>query len=387
MLLIKLFNLFKGYVVILVKGTFPERFLNLCTRRKIFLWNIKREENMTANISIQDFKRLKEISKKSFCRIHIIKKVGLPFFIYKHKKRKAMVIGIVGIAVVLYIMSYFVWAVQIIGNTNISYDLLEQELYNAGVKSGVLRKNIDTYSVRNKLMINIPELSWMSVNIKGTTAVVEIKERNILPPAFPKDQPCSIVAKTGGVIEVANVVEGERLISPGDVVQKGQILVSGVLEGDLAGIRYVHSDGDIVATTWHEKTFDLPMYKEVKNYTGKEKSKHSLKILDFCVKLYIDGEVSYENYERKTFEKRLSLGNGFVLPLSFNYDKYFEQTVSKIKMTEKEAVEETYKLMDNELKETKIINRQYEIKNNKLKVIYTCRENIVEKVGFEFDSY
>ncbi len=383
MFLIKLFNILKGYVIIAVKGSFPERFLNLCTRKNIFLWNIKRvDRGITASISIADFKRLKGLAKNSYSRVHIVKKVGLPFFVFKHKKRKALFIGVIGIFVVLFMMSRFVWVVSISGNSVVPYEVIEEELQKAGVKSGAAIKGIDTYSVRNHLMTNIPELSWLSVNLKGTTAIVEVKERNTLPDAFPKDKPCSIIAKQAGVIEVSNIVSGERLIAPGDVVNKGQILVSGILEGELSGIRYVHSDGEIIATTWHEKEFDLPLFKEVKAYTGKEKSKHSLKILDFYVKLYFDDRISYENYERISNVKRLSLGKGFVLPLSFHYDKYKEQTVSKVKMTEQEAVKAVYEIMDSELSGIEILKRQYEIKNNKLKVVYTCRENIIEKVGF-----
>ena len=46
---------------------------------------------MQTNISIKDFKRIKEISKKTKCRININRKKGLPFMLNKYKKRKIFV--------------------------------------------------------------------------------------------------------------------------------------------------------------------------------------------------------------------------------------------------------------------------------------------------------
>jgi len=382
--LIKLFNYLKGYVIITINGMFLERFLNICMRRSIALWNIKRtdKKQVTACISIADFKRIKDVAKKSYCRVHILKRTGLPFFINRNKKRKALVIGAVMVFLILFLLSRCIWVIDIKGNSVIATDIIEKELSSAGVKCGVVSKSIDVDTVQNTIMSNIPELSWIGIDIKGTTALIEVKERNILPDAFPKNEPCSIVASRAGVIERADVKEGERLIKPGDVVIKGQILVSGVLEGELSGIRHVHSDGIIIARTWHEKTFDLPMFKEIKTPTGKEKSKHTLKILDFYVKLYLNDRISFENYERISSVKKLSLGNGFVLPISFHYDNYIEQSISKVEMTTEEAVDYCYSQMNDELCETEIVSKKHVINNNKLTVTFECLENIIQKVGF-----
>ena len=74
-----------GYVRISVEGFFIERFINICKSKEILLWGIKREKAsiMYANISIKDFKEVKEISRKTKCRIHIERKKGIPFFLNK----------------------------------------------------------------------------------------------------------------------------------------------------------------------------------------------------------------------------------------------------------------------------------------------------------------
>ena len=53
-----------GYVNISVEGYFIERFINMCISKSILLWNIKREKStyLQTNISIKDFKRIKNIA-------------------------------------------------------------------------------------------------------------------------------------------------------------------------------------------------------------------------------------------------------------------------------------------------------------------------------------
>ena len=78
-------NNIMGYVNIKVESYFIERFINICISKKIFLWNIKRKKStiLYANISIKDYKRLKEIVRKTKSKVKIENKKGLPFIIHK----------------------------------------------------------------------------------------------------------------------------------------------------------------------------------------------------------------------------------------------------------------------------------------------------------------
>ena len=67
-MLIKLIlRMFLGYVRIQVEGYYIERFINICTNRKILIWNLKRKKGVQLflNIGIKDFKKLTDISIKT----------------------------------------------------------------------------------------------------------------------------------------------------------------------------------------------------------------------------------------------------------------------------------------------------------------------------------
>jgi len=55
MLIFRLWNYIRGYVIIFVEGYFLEKFVNICTRRQILLWDIQRDRNskMTLKVSIR----------------------------------------------------------------------------------------------------------------------------------------------------------------------------------------------------------------------------------------------------------------------------------------------------------------------------------------------
>ena len=66
-MLIKLFRWLRGYLLIKMKGKSPERFINLCSNRKIYIWNLKNvEDNYEFNVMLKDYKKMNPLAKKSW---------------------------------------------------------------------------------------------------------------------------------------------------------------------------------------------------------------------------------------------------------------------------------------------------------------------------------
>ena len=381
MFLIKLLNIFKGYVVILIEGFFIERFLNICTRRGIHLWNVRRIDNtkMRANISIQAFKMLPPIVKKSRCTVQIYSRKGVPFFVYKHRKRKVFAFGIIISALLIYSMTLFIWTVDIQGNEKMTAEQITVALRDAGLKTGMWKNNVDIQYIQNVVMTAQPDIAWIGINLKGTKVEVDVKERAPKPYILPKNEPCSIIATMGGVIEMINTKDGHQLVKKGDVVREGQLLVSGALDSKVEGIRYVHSEAEVLARTWHEKTVSLPQFEEVKTPTGRSKSKHSIKIFDFSIKFFINDRIYYANYDRISYVKKLTLGKDNILPISFHYDKFNEQNLTQNELTNEQAIEKLKTEMDSEFKDIQIVSKKDLIHDNKLTVTYECIQNIAKQ--------
>ena len=110
-----LVRLLMGYVRIEVEGYYIERFINICTNRKILIWNLKREKGVKLylNIGINDFKNISDILKKTNCKVRILKKRGIPFLLNRYKKRKIFVILLVIMMFTIYASSRYIWYIDI----------------------------------------------------------------------------------------------------------------------------------------------------------------------------------------------------------------------------------------------------------------------------------
>ena len=56
----------------------------------------------------------------------------------------------------------------------------------------------------------------------------------------------NIVADCDGVVEEVNVVEGQAAVFPGQLVRKGQVLISGVVDGKDGEFRYEYAEGEVM---------------------------------------------------------------------------------------------------------------------------------------------
>src|SRR5690554_3431013 len=118
MFLIRLWHYLKGYVIIIVNGLYAERFINICSRRQILLWDIERLSPSTIQmkISIRGFKNARHAARKSHCRVRIKAKKGLPYVLSKYRKRKGFLAGIIAFAVLIYLMTSIIWSIEVTGN-------------------------------------------------------------------------------------------------------------------------------------------------------------------------------------------------------------------------------------------------------------------------------
>jgi len=205
-----LINYILGYVNIEVEGFYIERFMNICISKRIFLWNICREKSsvMTVNIGIEDFKTIREIAKKSKCKIKINEKKGLPFIFNRYKKRKIFLIFVLLILAIIYILSNFIWNIEISGLNKISKEDIYICLENSGLKIGAKKNNLDTKEIINNIRLKREDIAWIGIDVQGTNAKVSIVEATEKPDIINEDDYCNIIANKKGIITKINALNG-----------------------------------------------------------------------------------------------------------------------------------------------------------------------------------
>jgi len=359
-----LWNFIRGYLIIRVDGLSLEKFINLTVSRGIYLWGIKRQSytTLTAKISVSGFRQLHEISRKLHCRIRIQDKRGLPFVFYRYRKRKMLTVGILICLCIVYSLSFFIWSVEVEGTEEVDPQKILSELESLGVKPGVFKPNIDSMLIENQLIVNIPELSWASLEIRGSRAILRVKESVLPPVMIDKNTPCNIVAAKDGIIEKMIVLDGQAIAEPGQTVKKGQLLVSGIIEHpDTIGVRYVHSMGQILARTWYQETVEISLKQPYRQRTGRKAEIKYLGWNRFKIPFRKE-EISFSNYEVEIVQDNFIFTETYYEIEEIQWNKNITKLKAKLEEMALEAVRKSMppgaKIIDKKLKYDMIDNEK-----------------------------
>ena len=263
-----------GYVRIEVEGYYIERFINICTNNKILIWNLKREKGVKLylNIGINDFKKISQVARKTNCKVRILRKRGIPFFLNRYKKRKIFVLFLILIVLSIFVSSKYVWSVKISVKDDLKLENIEEDIEALGITKGVKKDKIDTDKVINELRLKRDDIAWVGIDIEGTNIKINIVKADKAPNIIDNSDYCNIVASKAGIIKKIIAQNGTAIVKVGDQVQKGDILIAGYMEGKYTDTRYVHSLGEVEAIVSYQKSKEIKFFnqEENRNYTLEE---------------------------------------------------------------------------------------------------------------------
>lgn len=382
-----LLRLLLGYVRIEVEGYYVERFINICTTKKILIWNLRREKGVKLylNIGIKDFKKLSEIARKTNCKVKILKKRGIPFFLNRYKKRKIFALFLIIILFVICISSKYVWNIEIRVEDDLPAQDIEKDLENAGITKGILKNKIDTEQVINKLRLERDDIAWVGIDIEGTNVIVSIVKAEDSPEIINNTDYCNIVASKSGIITKITAQNGTALVHIGDTVQKGDVLIAGYMEGKYTDVRYVHSLGEVEARVWYEKTKEVKFNEAIYKQTGEEENKYEINFNNYKIKLYKNLS-KFELYETNSEEKNLKIFQDFYLPISVTKITNKEQTKESKTYTLEEATNIGAKELSNQIEEQiqdkeNITGKNVRTVENENSVVVTVTYEVIENIG------
>lgn len=389
-MLIKLIlRMILGYVRIQVEGYYAERFINICTNRKLLIWNLKRKNvvELCLNIGIKDFKKLADIARRTNCKVRIINKKGIPFLLYKYKKRKIFAIFLLIIVIMIFISSMYVWNIDIYIQDNESIENIQEDLQKLGLKQGIKKNKIDTDKIINDIRLNRNDIAWIGIDIEGTNVKVKIVKAKEQPEIISNKDYCDIIAKKSGTISKITAQNGTAVVKVGETVNTGDILIKGIMEGKYSEPRQVHSLGIVEAEIVYSKTKEIYFEQDMYNQTGKKENKYEINFNNKKVKLYKNIS-KYEFYITEVNQKKIKISKNFYLPISITKRTNLEQTKEVKKYSLEEAIEIATKDLtidfENELSNKKsIIDKNVNTIQKEDSVIVTLVYKIVEEIGEE----
>ncbi|MBQ4284743.1 MAG: sporulation protein YqfD [Lachnospira sp.] len=360
-----------SYVSIRVDGEATLRFINMCMYKSIELWDVvSHKDNITAKTTIKDFYKLREVCRVTKSKVRIIKRKGIAFTIFRYRKHYSFIVGIVIACILITLWSKFVWDITFVGNSKYTKGVLLEYLDSLGVHSGMYLADVDCANIEASIRNEYNEITWVSAKISGTKIEISIKENEVIGEGVVADaKERDIVATGAGVIESIVTRKGTPLVKVGDTVEKGQILVSGVVKiMDDAGVHianmYTESDADIMIRTTKQYSDSLKKEHEKKVYTGKTKRKSIVGITNTNMEFGIVLK-EYENADVETTISPLKLTDSFVLPVYTGSKIYHEYNMVTEKYDEESAkavFNKHFLQYIKELSQNKVQILQYDVK-------------------------
>ena len=318
-----LVNRLRGQVRVRAECAFPERVLNLCGAQDLAFWDLEWESPtaFTCRLSRRDWKRLREAGKNLDCTFDLVGLEGAPYFLLRFRHRQALLMGLVGCALGLFLGSFFIWEFQVEGNETVPTERILRALEKNGVRLGTFGLSLDGEDIRNHVLLDVPELSWIAVNVSGCRAEVQVRERTVPPAMVDRREPCNLVARRAGLVKKDQAIGGVACVVPGSAVTEGQILISGVEDTDTVGARVLAGLGKVEARTWYGLTASMPLMALEKQYTGKEKTGVSLIFGSRRIKFFSNSSIDGAEYDKITSRYPLNL-LGVPLPVTVVVEKW-----------------------------------------------------------------
>jgi len=284
MLLIRFLRWLRGYVCFTAADGFPERFLNLCNQAGAAIWDVQWSgADMRGKTDRRGFRRMQPCAEPAGITLKAQKKVGLPFFLHAYRRRAGLLIGLALCIAALSVLSGTVWTIAVTGNEAVPTEEILHVMSSLGVKTGVWRARLDPREISAAAQRELPGIAWLSLNLRGSSAVVEVRE--ILPKDEPgPDVPRSIVAAKAGQLKIIEVYAGSAHARPNQAVPAGALLAGGAIENADATVRLVRADAYAVARTSVACQAAVPR-REAAEQAAVRKTRYTLCLLWFKIPL------------------------------------------------------------------------------------------------------
>ena len=385
-------NLLKGQVTGRVESGFPERVLNLCAEYGIPFWELNWESPVafTFTLTRRDWKRLRKLSKKIDCELTAQRWKGAPFFLGRIRRRYALWGTLFACLALLVWGSFFIWDFDIEGNETVSDQEILRALEKYGVAFGTYGYAVDSFDLRNNILLEMPELSYIAVNVRGCRAYVQVRERVFAPEIVSRRDPGNTVAAKDALVTAIQPWDGEKQVLPGTTVREGQLLISGVVQNDFGGVRYLRGMGKVYGRTWYTLQCRVPLTKQVKTYTGDEKVRRAVLIGKKRINFYFSSSIPGDTYDKIVSQDKWTLPGDVALPVTMVTERLRPYTLTERERAQEEAVILAEKVLsarlEDAMEEGEVLDRDVTWQTEGDTLLVTLSAECLEQIGRFVDA-
>ena len=325
----------RGWVAFEAEGGLPERMLNLVRDRPIELWRLRRSETgLRACCYVRDYRRLRPAARRTGMRLRHTEKHGLPFWLHRYRARLGLPVGMLLAGLLLWLLSGRIWMVTVTGASAPLDRKLCDTLAPLGVAVGAPRSALQPAELQLRALRELPEITWLSVNMKGCVAEICVTERKVGEPEPQTVRASNLVAARDGVIVRTEVLSGQGTVRVGEGVTAGTLLVSGVVETKV-GTLLRRAEGTVWADTERTLSAQVPLERTRLLPTGERVTQTELRF--FGLRIPLSAALPGDARDRLVEEEFPLRAGEAVLPCGLLRRTYYRMAETPVSLTPAEA--------------------------------------------------
>ncbi len=252
----------------------------------------------------------------------------------------SLVIGII----FLYYLSNIIFDVKIMSNNDELVKIIYNELNEAGIRKYRLIKSFSQKEEIRKKIIDTykDKIEWLEIDRIGSKYYVHVLERIINKNNYSSKYQ-NIVARKNAVIMKIEASNGDIVCKVNDYVNRGDVLISGVIKKNDVIKDLVQAKGKVYGETWYIVRVELPRTYEVMSNTKNSFKRLSINLFDKRLFLFKNKKYINEEYMDKSILK------SNLLPISLNITKINELKKDNYFYTYQDALEKGLRLAKEKL--------------------------------------
>ncbi len=365
-----------------ITGHNPRGFLSKLITLGLELIEVNVEKNNLI-ILVDEKTYQKIVDLKTIYKIEIINRYGLARYKYLFQKYIIFLLSIAFSLILIKALSCFILKIEVIHTKQEIRELIITDLEEYGIKPYHFKVS---FSKKEQIAEKILEkekdrLEWMEIEEVGTTYRINVEERKKNNAKINKEEQSIIAKKSGRILEI-HASHGEILKKKNDYVQKGDVIISGIIKNKETPVSKIRAEGTVFAEIWYQVQVEVPYHYKEEIKTGKKKSRFEIEFLNHSYTLF-----DFSPYEISTKERRKLLKSN-LLPISFSYTTFHEIKVKEEIHNAKDAYQKAQELAKKKLKaklgkEDTIISQKTLKKSHKnskivVDIFFKVKENITD---------
>ncbi len=312
---------------------------------------------------------------------------GIPYLFCCLLRRPGIIAGIIAAILIVSLAGSVIWDVRVECDGVISDDWVKEILAAHGIYPGARKSKLDIGRIQADIESESRDIAWISVNVIGTVAYVEVIDEVIPQAVDEKFDGVNLVAAHDGLLTGFEVIAGEPAAELGATVKKGDLLVSGLYDSKRFGYRAVEAEGRVFARTEEVFSVEIPLEYTSRYAEKSEIREISLIFFAFRQKIFKKGGFSGANYDIIYSDIYIYADGEKTLPVGISVGRRNIYTEEIKKRTAEEASELAYLELNRQilsaLPDAEILSRSYSAEESTDGTAYrlVCRVNCIRDIA------